>query len=98
MFSENIYRPLHLKCCDQNLFVAAVSWALSDGGGNVWRDTRTNMAVIDPQGLVRFETLFQVLRERRKGWEREDVLTGPPSEQRRASGIWLIRFLFKLDH
>ena len=74
-FLENL-RPLYIDC-EEDQWIAAARWALSDDGERIWRHSGTDVIIVDPSGHFRLDDLLRELRKPGFGWDPEDVLTGP---------------------
>ena len=74
--SETVVLPWHLKTEERD-FIQAAKWSLSNAGGKIWSETHSDVFVVDPQGLVDFQTLLEAFKEPGSGWEPDDVLIAP---------------------
>ena len=78
--AENSLLPWHVKCKEKN-WISAARWLLSDKGGQFWKDSKTDVFIIDPGREVRFDALLEALQQSGHGWSSSDILTKPRSAE-----------------
>lgn len=72
--AANSNLPLFVKIQSSSQYLDALIWTLEN---HVWDQTKEDVFVLNPDGLVKFDLLVAGLKADGHKWAKEDVLTKP---------------------